>query len=56
MLPARRMKFGIDADTLLARNPGLVYAALSGYGGKGPELENDPRFTGPVWGQNSAEP
>lgn len=43
MLPARRAKFGIDAPSLAARNPGLVYAALSGYGGRGPEA-NTPAF------------
>jgi crotonobetainyl-CoA:carnitine CoA-transferase CaiB-like acyl-CoA transferase len=43
MLPARRRRFGIDADALLARRPGLIYAALSGYGGRGEEADR-PAF------------
>jgi crotonobetainyl-CoA:carnitine CoA-transferase CaiB-like acyl-CoA transferase len=39
MLPGRRAKFGIDAASLLARKPGLIYAALSGYGGRGGEAD-----------------
>jgi len=39
MLPGRRAKFGIDAASLLARKPGLVYAVLSGYGGRGREAD-----------------
>jgi crotonobetainyl-CoA:carnitine CoA-transferase CaiB-like acyl-CoA transferase len=43
MLPGRRSKFGINSKTLLARNPRLIYAALSGYGGHGPEADT-PAF------------
>ena len=43
MLPDRRKKHGIDAATLRARKPDLIYAALSGYGGRGPEA-NEPAF------------
>lgn len=43
MLPARRPKYGIDAETLLARNPALVYASLTGYGMKGDDAST-PSF------------
>ncbi len=43
MLPARRQKYGIDSRTLMARNPRLIHAAISGYGGKGAEA-NAPAF------------
>lgn len=43
MLPGRRRKFEIDAATLLGRRPSLVYAALSGYGGRGDEADQ-PAF------------
>jgi crotonobetainyl-CoA:carnitine CoA-transferase CaiB-like acyl-CoA transferase len=39
MLPGRRKKYGIDSDTLMRRNPRLIFAALSGYGGKGDEAD-----------------
>ena len=32
-------RMGIDPDTLLARNPGLIYAQASGWGRKGPDAE-----------------
>ncbi len=37
MLPDRLAKYGLDAATLRARRPELVFAALSGYGHAGPE-------------------
>lgn len=43
MLPARRPKYGIDAESLLARNPALVYASLTGYGMEGAEAST-PSF------------
>jgi crotonobetainyl-CoA:carnitine CoA-transferase CaiB-like acyl-CoA transferase len=43
MLPARRPKYGIDAETLLARNPALVFASLTGYGMQGEEAST-PSF------------
>lgn len=43
MLPDRRPKYGIDAETLLARNPALVFASLTGYGMQGDEAST-PSF------------
>jgi len=43
LLPGRRRRFGLDADTLLARKPSLVVAGLTGYGGRGPEADR-PSF------------
>ena len=43
MLPGRRARFGIDAATLRAKRPELIYAALSGYGGGGDEADT-PAF------------
>jgi crotonobetainyl-CoA:carnitine CoA-transferase CaiB-like acyl-CoA transferase len=37
LLPQRQAKFGLDPATLMARNPGLVHATLTGYGTNGPE-------------------
>ena len=37
LLLRRQMTFGLDADTLLARNPRLVHATLTGYGLDGPD-------------------
>ncbi len=43
MLPARRPKYGIDPETLLARKPSLVFASLTGYGMQGEEAST-PSF------------
>jgi crotonobetainyl-CoA:carnitine CoA-transferase CaiB-like acyl-CoA transferase len=43
MLPERRPKYGIDAETLLARCPALVFASLTGYGMQGEEAST-PSF------------
>ena len=37
LLKPRQEKFGLDPETLLALNPRLVHATLSGYGTEGPE-------------------
>jgi crotonobetainyl-CoA:carnitine CoA-transferase CaiB-like acyl-CoA transferase len=37
LLGRRQQKFGLDADTLLARNPKLVHGTLTGYGLEGPD-------------------
>ena len=37
LLGRRQAKFGLDADTLLARNPRLVHGTLTGYGLEGPD-------------------
>ncbi|GAC1322401.1 MAG: CaiB/BaiF CoA-transferase family protein [Mycobacteriales bacterium] len=38
LLPRRQQKFGLDAESLLARNPRLVHATLTGYGVDGPDM------------------
>jgi crotonobetainyl-CoA:carnitine CoA-transferase CaiB-like acyl-CoA transferase len=43
LLPARRVKFGLDHDSLLARHPRLVVGGISGYG-HGGEREDWPAF------------
>ncbi|MEE4300831.1 MAG: CoA transferase [Pseudomonadales bacterium] len=37
LLRRRQERFGLDPDALLARNPRLVHATLTGYGTEGPE-------------------
>jgi crotonobetainyl-CoA:carnitine CoA-transferase CaiB-like acyl-CoA transferase len=37
LLLSRQLRFGLDADTLLARNTRLVHATLTGYGLEGPD-------------------
>lgn len=37
LLGRRQEKYGLDADTLLARNPKLIHATLTGYGLTGPD-------------------
>ena len=37
LLPQRQSRFGLDAKTLLDRNPRLVHATLTGYGLAGPD-------------------
>jgi crotonobetainyl-CoA:carnitine CoA-transferase CaiB-like acyl-CoA transferase len=37
LLPQRQAKFGLDPDTLMKINPGLVHATLTGYGSNGPD-------------------
>jgi len=43
LLPARQRRFGVDAATLRAQRPELIYASLSGYGSQGPDCER-PAF------------
>jgi crotonobetainyl-CoA:carnitine CoA-transferase CaiB-like acyl-CoA transferase len=43
LLPARRVKYGLDHESLLARKPSLVVAAVNGYGGGGQEADR-PAF------------
>jgi crotonobetainyl-CoA:carnitine CoA-transferase CaiB-like acyl-CoA transferase len=43
LLPARRLKYGLDHEALLARKPSLVVAAINGYGGEGAEADR-PAF------------
>ena len=35
----RRERWGLDAETLRAANPSLIYAAVSGYGEEGPDAD-----------------
>jgi len=39
LLPGRRERYGLGAETLRAANPRLVYALLTGYGSKGPDAD-----------------
>jgi crotonobetainyl-CoA:carnitine CoA-transferase CaiB-like acyl-CoA transferase len=39
LLPRRRVRYGLDHETLLARHPSLVVGAISGYGLGGAESE-----------------
>jgi crotonobetainyl-CoA:carnitine CoA-transferase CaiB-like acyl-CoA transferase len=43
LLPARRTKYGLDHETLLARKPSLVVGAINGYGLGGEEADR-PAF------------
>jgi crotonobetainyl-CoA:carnitine CoA-transferase CaiB-like acyl-CoA transferase len=43
LLPARRRKYGVDHETLLARVPRLIVGAINGYGGGGTEADR-PAF------------
>ena len=43
LLPARRAKYGLDHETLLARKPSLVVAGINGYGHGGEEVDR-PAF------------
>jgi len=43
LLPKRRRKYGFDHETLLARRPSLIVAAINGYG-LGGEREDHPAF------------
>jgi crotonobetainyl-CoA:carnitine CoA-transferase CaiB-like acyl-CoA transferase len=43
LLPARRVKYGLDHEALLARKPSLVVAGINGYGHGGEEVDR-PAF------------
>lgn len=43
VLPSRLVKYGVDPETLRAKNPKLIFARLSGYGPDG-DRANDPAF------------
>jgi crotonobetainyl-CoA:carnitine CoA-transferase CaiB-like acyl-CoA transferase len=43
LLPARRVKYGLDHETLLAHKPSLIYAGINGYGHGGEEADR-PAF------------
>ena len=43
LLPARRVKYGLDHEALLARKPNLIYAGINGYGHGGEEADR-PAF------------
>ncbi len=39
LLPKRRRRLGFDPDTLLNRNPQLIYVGVTGYGSSGPDAD-----------------
>lgn len=39
LLPSRRRRFGLDAETLHGRRPELIFAALNGYGSRGEQAD-----------------
>jgi crotonobetainyl-CoA:carnitine CoA-transferase CaiB-like acyl-CoA transferase len=43
MRPGRMHRFGLDYESLSAKNPGLIYMTITGYGSRGPEY-NQPGF------------
>ena len=43
LLPARQKKYGLDPDSLRAKQPALIHATLNGYGVRGDEA-NAPAF------------
>ncbi len=43
LLPPRRVRFGVDHESLLTRFPRLIVGAISGYGWGGPDSD-DPAF------------
>jgi crotonobetainyl-CoA:carnitine CoA-transferase CaiB-like acyl-CoA transferase len=43
LLPGRRVKYGLDHETLLARKPSLIVAGINGYGHGGEEVDR-PAF------------
>ncbi|MBF6568485.1 MAG: CoA transferase [Candidatus Binataceae bacterium] len=43
MRPGRMHRFGLDYQTLAAKNPKLIYMTITGYGSRGPEY-NSPGF------------
>lgn len=43
LLPGRRVKYGLDHETLLARKPSLIVAGINGYGHGGDEVDR-PAF------------
>ena len=43
LLPARRVRYGVDHESLLARKPNLIVAAINGYGLGGEEADR-PAF------------
>ncbi len=43
LLPQRRVRYGVDHKTLLARKPELIVAAINGYGGGGEQADR-PAF------------
>src|SRR5262245_12847767 len=42
-------RLGLDTETLLQRNPRLVYAAISGYGHAGPDADRPAYDVGAFW-------
>jgi crotonobetainyl-CoA:carnitine CoA-transferase CaiB-like acyl-CoA transferase len=47
--PGALEKLGLDYDTLAARNPGLVYCSVTGYGVVGPDRDRPAYDIGAFW-------
>ena len=47
--PAALERWGLGADELLAADPRLVYASLTGYGGEGPDRDRPAYDIGAFW-------
>ncbi len=52
LLPERQRRFGIDAESLAARNPRLVHATLIGYGSHGDEADRPGYDVTAFWGRS----
>jgi crotonobetainyl-CoA:carnitine CoA-transferase CaiB-like acyl-CoA transferase len=53
LLPPVRTKLGVDLDTIRSHNPGIIYAAGSGQGARGPEFERGGYDSITFWSRGS---
>jgi crotonobetainyl-CoA:carnitine CoA-transferase CaiB-like acyl-CoA transferase len=54
ILPHQRKKLGIDADTIRAANPGIVYASGTGHGVQGPDADKGGYDSVTFWARSGA--
>ena len=50
--PAAVERFGLGPDTVMATNPQLVYASVSGYGSTGPDVDRAGYDVGAFWARS----